>query len=79
MSAVTTISKKLNMKWSTDADTDVNLSINDPLEDLDGETVADSMNVILGQNVLQDGKGHNASVAVSASIVETTVTETTLF
>lgn len=79
MSAVTTTSKKLNMKWMTDADTSVNLSINDPLDDLDGETVDSSMNVILAQNVLQDGKGNNASVAVSASIVETTVTETPLF
>ena len=79
MSAVTTTSKKLNMKWMTDADTSVNLSINDPLDDLDGETVDSSMNVILAQNVLQDGKGNNASVAVSESIVETTVTETPLF
>lgn len=79
MSTVTTVSKKLNMKWGTDADTDVSLSVNDPLDTLDGEAVANSMNVIAEQNVLQDGAGHNASIAVSASIVETTVTETPLF
>lgn len=75
----TTVKKELKMKWQTDAGNDVSIHLEDPLDNLESETVSEAMDEIVAQNVLQDSAGNAASMSVTASIVETTVDEKVLF
>lgn len=75
----TTVKKELKMKWQTDAGNDVGINLEDPLDNLESETVSTAMDEIIAQNVLQDSAGNAASMSVTASIVETTVEEKILF
>ena len=79
MSVITTVSKKLEMHWQSASGEDIALSLNDPRDEVDGETVSAGRETIIAQNVLQDGDGNNAEAAVTASVIETTVNETLLF
>ena len=70
-------SRKLNMGFQTDAESDVNLNVHNPLASLTAEAVSQAMGSMIGKNALQDAKGNPVTRAVSAKIVE--VTETPLF
>lgn len=54
----------LEMQYSTDADTKFKVSMDDAVDNLDGETVHGLMEEIVGLNVLQDREGNAASSAV---------------
>ena len=72
-----TKSKKLNMGFQTDAESNVNLNVYNPVSSLTAETVSQTMCNMIGKNTLQDAKGNPVTKAVCAKIVE--VTETPLF
>lgn len=67
----------LEMQYSTDADTKFKVSMEDAVDNLDGETVHGLMEEIVGLNVLQDREGNPASSAVGAKLV--TVSTQVLF
>lgn len=48
----------LEMQYSTDADTKFKVSMDDAVDNLDGETVHGLMEEIVGLNVLQDREGN---------------------
>lgn len=75
--AETLVSQKLKAGFVTDHNTSVTLLINDPVDNLDAETVSAAMETMVGKNVLQDSKGNPVTAAYSAKILKTL--ENTLF
>lgn len=71
------ISKKLSCSFSSDADLKTTLIINDPVDNLNSETVSAAMETMVGSNVLMDRKGNMITAAISAKLV--TTMEQTLF
>jgi len=72
----TTTTRKLNMKFGND-DGSKNVSINDPLTDIDGETTLNAMNEIVALETLVDSNGKLLDMVVGAELE--TVTKQTLF
>ena len=72
----TTTTRKLNMKFGND-DGSKNISINDPLTDIDGETTLNAMNEIVALETLVDSNGKLLDMVVGAELE--TVTKQTLF
>ena len=73
---MSTTIKKLNMTFGSTASSK-KISLEDPLDTLDGETVANAMNDILALETMLDAKGNLLVDAVGAEIEETITT--TLF
>ena len=72
----TTTTRKLNMKFGNE-DGSKNISINDPLTDIDGETTLNAMNEIVALETLVDSNGKLLDMVVGAELE--TVTKQTLF
>jgi len=72
----TTTTRKLNMKFGND-DGSKNISINDPLTDIDGETTLNAMNEIVALETLVDSNGKLLDLVVGAELE--TITKQTLF
>ena len=72
----TTTTRKLNMKFGNE-DGSKNVSINDPLTDIDGETTLNAMNEIVALETLVDSNGKLLDMVVGAELE--TVTKQTLF
>jgi len=72
----TTTTRKLNMKFGNE-DGSKNVSINDPLTDIDGETTLNAMNEIVALETLVDSNGKLLDLVVGAELE--TVTKQTLF
>ena len=72
----TTTTRKLNMKFGNE-DGSKNISINDPLTDIDGETTLNAMNEIVAPETLVDSNGKLLDMVVGAELE--TVTKQTLF
>ena len=72
----TTTTRKLNMTFGND-DGKKNISVDEPLDDLTAETVADTMNDIVVLETLVDNKGNLLDQVVGAELE--TVTKQTLF
>lgn len=70
-------SKKVMLTFGTVQGRKSSLSLDDPKENLDSETVMTAMNTIVGANVFHRVAGDNYAAAEGAVIVETT--ETPLF
>ena len=70
--ATETISKVLDLEFITDENTERKLSVNNPLDDLKGEDVANKMNEIVLLNTVCDTKGNLVTTAVGATITTTT-------
>lgn len=66
--AETLVSEKLKAGFVTDQNTSVTLTVNDPVANLDAETVSAAMESMVGKNVLQDSKGNAVTAAYSANI-----------
>ena len=66
----------LEMQYSTDADTKFKVSMDDAVDNLDGETVHGLMEEIVGLNVLQDREGNPAIVRIGAAAMEQPLSET---
>ncbi len=72
----TTTTRKLNMTFGND-DGSKKFSLNDPLADLDGETVSGTMNEIVELETLVDNSGKLLNLVEGAELE--TVTKQTLF
>ena len=72
----TTTTRKLNMTFGND-DGKKNISVDEPLDDLTAETVADTMNDIVVLETLVDNKGNLLDQVVGAELE--TVTKQVLF
>ena len=72
----TTTTRKFNMKFGNE-DGSKNVSINDPLTDIDGETTLNAMNEIVALETLVDSNGKLLDMVVGAELE--TVTKQTLF
>ena len=72
----TTTTRKLNMKFGNE-DGSKNVSINDPLTDIDGETTLNAMNEIVALETLVDSNGKLLDMVVGAELE--TITKQTLF
>ena len=72
----TTTTRKLNMKFGNE-DGSKNVSINDQLTDIDGETTLNAMNEIVALETLVDSNGKLLDMVVGAELE--TVTKQTLF
>ncbi len=70
----TTVSKKAQLVFAND-NNKVNISLNDPKEDLTAETVSTAMDNVVDSGTLLDKDGAPVDSAYSAKIV-TTTTET---
>ena len=75
----TTTTKVLNMEFLTDEDTSRTVSVNDPLETLDGEGVSLAMESMVAANTLCDAKGNLVESIKSADLITTTKIVETLF
>lgn len=71
------VSQKLKAGFTTEQNTSVTLTVNDPIDNLDAESVSAAMETMVGKDVLQDNKGNAVTAAISAKIVKTL--ENTLF
>lgn len=72
----TTTTRKLNMTFGND-DGKKNISVDEPLDDLTAETVADTMNDIVVLETLIDNNGKLLDQVVSAELE--TITKQVLF
>ena len=72
----TTTSKTLNMKFGN-ANNTKNISLPEPLDTLDAETVSTAMNDVVALETLMDNEGNLLDTVVGAEIE--TVTTQTLF
>lgn len=70
-------SKKVEMVFYSDINTTAKLSVADPLDSANAETVSNAMETMVGKGVLMDNKGNLMTSAYSAKMIETT--ERTLF
>ena len=73
---MSTTIKKLNMTFGSAAG-NKKISLDDPLDTLDSETVANAMNEVLALETMLDSKGNLLTDAVAAEVQETITT--TLF
>lgn len=71
------ISKRLETTYMTEADTNVKVSLDDPVDNIDAESVSAAMEEIVGLDVLQDSKGHQVIAGKGAQLI--TITAKTLF
>ena len=71
------MSETLYMNYADDENDTASVSVSDPLENLEGETVLNAMNTAIEHGVLLGKKGQPLTVAVGAYIRK--VTQTTLF
>lgn len=79
MATTTTTTKVLNMKFATDEDTSRMVSVQNPLDTLDGESVSAAMEGMIGANTLCDSEGNLVTVVDTANITTTTKTVENLF
>ena len=68
----TATTRKLNMKFGNE-DGSKNVSINDPLTDIDGETTLNAMNEIVALETLVDSNGKLLDMVVGAFLPRETV------
>ena len=73
---MSTITRKLRMKFGNE-DGNKDITIDNPLTDLDSETTANAMNDIVALETLVDNKGKLLNLVVGAEIE--TITKDTLF
>ena len=73
---MSTITRKLRMKFGNE-DGNKDITIDNPLTDLDSETTANSMNDIVALETLVDNKGKLLNLVVGAELE--TITKDTLF
>ena len=73
---MSTITRKLRMKFGNE-DGNKDITIDNPLTDLDGETTANAMNDIVALETLVDNKGKLLNLVVGAELE--TITKDTLF
>lgn len=66
-------SKRLDMTYSTEANTKVKLTLDDPVDNIDAEAVSAAMEEIVGLSVLQDSKGNLVTAAISAQEITTNI------
>lgn len=66
------MSKKIMLTFGTAQGRKSSLSLDDPKENLDGDTVKTAMETIVGANVFQRVAGDNYAAAEGAVIIETT-------
>lgn len=71
------ISETLYMNYADDENDTASMAVPDPIENLEGETVANAMNTAIENGVLLGKKGRPLTVAVGAFIRR--ITQTTLF
>ncbi len=69
--------RKLNIHLSSDANTKTTLSTDDPLDNLDAETVSTAAESLVAKAILNDSKGNLLTTVVGADLVE--ITTQTLF
>ena len=73
---MSTITRKLRMKFGNE-DGKKDITIDNPLTDLDSETTANAMNDIVALETLVDNKGKLLNLVVGAELE--TITKDTLF
>ena len=73
---MSTITRKLRMKFGNE-DGNKDITIDNPLSDLDSETTANAMNDIVALETLVDNKGKLLNLVVGAELE--TITKDTLF
>ena len=73
---MSTITRKLRMKFGNE-DGNKDITIDNPLTDLDSETTATAMNDIVALETLVDNKGKLLNLVVGAELE--TITKDTLF
>jgi hypothetical protein len=73
---MSTITRKLRMKFGNE-DGNKDITIDNPLTDLDSETTANAMNDIVALETLVDNKGKLLNLVVGAELE--TITKDTLF
>ena len=73
---MSTTTRKLRMKFGNE-DGNKDITIDNPLTDLDGETTANAMNDIVALETLVDNKGKLLNLVVGAELE--TITKDTLF
>lgn len=66
-------SKRLDMTYSTEANTKVKVTLDDPVDNIDAEAVSAAMEEIVGLSVLQDSKGNLVTAAISAQEITTNI------
>lgn len=71
------VSKKLIMSFLTDEDTTVSMTLDDPIDDVEAETVSAVMEELVLKNVFQDKDGNNISISAGAKV--RAVTDNILF
>ncbi|MCK0471490.1 DUF2922 domain-containing protein [Halalkalibacter sp. APA_J-10(15)] len=68
------MSKRLELQFENEEGRLVTISVDDPIEPLDGELVAQSMNQVLAEDAIESSGGNLVAIR-GARIVERNVTE----